>query len=101
MNMTEEQKREVIGYIEGQLENGYVDLCNYDEYALEMVKEMVGLWKLVDKWNSIGCTSFPIGKINVVNEDGVCITSTDFTDESTNLKVWKALGLQEEDFYKQ
>ena len=59
------------------------------------------LERIADEFNRIGCTSFPIGKINVVNEDGVFITSTDFTDESTNLEVWKALGLQEEDFYRQ
>ena len=99
--MTEQQKREAIEYIEGQLKNGYVDLSSFDEDELEIVKEAIDILKIVDEWNSIGCTSFPIGKINVVNEDGVFITSTDFTDESTNLKVWKALGLQEEDFYKQ
>lgn len=40
-------------------------------------------------------------KIVVENEDGNVLCSTDFTDESKNLEVWKAIGLDEEDFYKQ
>lgn len=41
-----------------------------------------------------------IGKISVVNEDGNIVAATDFTNESENLEVWKAIGLEEEDFYK-
>ena len=37
--------------------------------------------------------------VSVVKEDGGVVASTDFTDESKNLEVWKAIGLQEEDFY--
>lgn len=44
--------------------------------------------------------SFAIGRINVVDEDGTSVASTDFTNEAQNLAVWKALGLKEEDFYK-
>ena len=39
--------------------------------------------------------------INVVKENGEVVASTDFTDESKNLAVWKVVGLQEEDFYKE
>lgn len=39
-------------------------------------------------------------KISVEDEDGNVLCSTDFTDESKNLEVWKAIGLDEEDFYK-
>ena len=39
--------------------------------------------------------------VNVVDENENVIATTDFTDESKNLRVWKAVGLQEEDFYKQ
>ena len=44
--------------------------------------------------------SFTIGRINVVDEDGTSVASTDFTNEAQNLAVWKAMGFQEEDFYK-
>ena len=47
--MTERQKREAIDYIEGQLINGYVDLCLDDENELKMVKEMIELWKTTNK----------------------------------------------------
>ena len=40
-------------------------------------------------------------KISVVDENDNVIASTDFTNEADNLKVWLALGLQEEDFYKE
>ena len=39
--------------------------------------------------------------ISVVKEDGEVVAHTDFTDEQMNLEVWKAIGLQEEDFYKE
>ena len=41
-----------------------------------------------------------IGKVSVVDEDQNIVATTDFTDESKNLEVWKALRFQEEDFYK-
>lgn len=57
----------------------------------------------INKINSIG-NVYPIFDTEIVklnvDEDGNIIASTDFTDESKNLEVWKALGLQEEDFYK-
>lgn len=37
--------------------------------------------------------------INVIKEDGTVVSTTDFINESKNLEVWKAIGLQEEDFY--
>ena len=58
--MTEQQKREAIEYIEGQLKNGYVDLSSFDEDELEIVKEAIDILKIVDEWNSIGCTSFQL-----------------------------------------
>ena len=39
-------------------------------------------------------------RVSVVDENNNIITTTDFTDEQKNLEVWKATGLQEEDFYK-
>lgn len=59
--MTEEQEREAIEYIEGQLKNGYVDLSFFDEDALEMVKEMIFLWKSINRisiedWKHLGYT---------------------------------------------
>lgn len=51
--MTEQQKKDAIDYIEGQLKNGYIDLGMNDEYELEIVKEAINLLKIVDKWNSI------------------------------------------------
>lgn len=58
----------------------------------------------INKINSIG-NVYPvfdteIVKLSIDDEDGNIIASTDFTDESKTLEVWKALGLQEEDFYK-
>ena len=38
-------------------------------------------------------------EISTTLDDGTII-STDFTDESKTLEVWKALGFEEEDFYK-
>lgn len=58
--MTEQQKREAIEYIEGQLKNGYVDLSSFDEDALEIVGKAINVLKLIDEWNSIGCTSFRV-----------------------------------------
>ena len=56
--MTEQQRKEAIEYIEGQLENGYVDLGLHDKDELKIVKEAINLLKAIDKWNSLGCTSF-------------------------------------------
>lgn len=56
--MTEQNRAEAFEYIEGQLKNGYIDLGMHDQYELEIVEEAIKLLKAVDKFNSIGCTSF-------------------------------------------
>lgn len=56
--MTDQQKKEAIKYIEAQLQDGYIDLGTHDEYELKIVEEAIKLLKFVDKFNSIGCTSF-------------------------------------------
>ena len=56
--MTKQRREEAIKYIESQLEDGYVDLGLHDQDELEIIKEAINMWKVVDKWNSIGCTSF-------------------------------------------
>lgn len=58
--MTKQRREEAIEYIEGQLENGYVDLSSFDggADAFEIVKEAINVLKFIDKWNGIGCTSF-------------------------------------------
>ena len=56
--MTEERRAEAFKYIESQLENGYVDLGINEQDEIEIVKEAITILKFVDKWNSIGCTSF-------------------------------------------
>ena len=129
--MTEQRREEAFGYIEGQLDNGYIDLGFHDADELEIIREAIKLLKTVDEFNNIGCTSFmltpekinelielgeirpydpiwdmyfdefeDVNVINVVDENNNLIASTDFSDESKNLEVWKAAGLQEEDFYK-
>lgn len=55
--MTERQ-RVAINYIESQLEYGYIDLGGYEKCELEIVKEAINIWKIVNKWNDVGCTSF-------------------------------------------
>lgn len=57
--MTEQQK-EAIKYIESQLEYGYVDLGGHEECEFEIIKEAINMWKTIDEWNSIGCTSFQL-----------------------------------------
>ena len=60
--MTKQRREEAIEYIEGQLENGYVDLSPFDggADAFEIVKEAINALKLIYEWNSIGCTSFRV-----------------------------------------
>ncbi len=65
--MNEQHKKDAIKYIEGQLEYGYIDLGAHDEYELEIVKEAIDMWKIIDKWNSIGCTSF--NKLSLSDEE--------------------------------
>ncbi len=52
-NGTEQNRKDAIEYIIGQLDNGYIDLGAHDEYELEIVKEAMDLLKAVDKWNSV------------------------------------------------
>ncbi len=58
--MTEQQKNEAIEYIEGQLNNGYIDLGFHDQDELAIVQEAINLLKTIDKFNSVGCTSFQL-----------------------------------------
>lgn len=56
--MTEQRREEAIKYIESQLEYGYIDLGINEQDELEIIKEAISVLKMVDKFNSIGCTSF-------------------------------------------
>ena len=56
--MTEQRRKEAFGYIEAQLESGYVDLGFHDQDELEIVKEAIQTLKAVDELCKIGCTSF-------------------------------------------
>lgn len=58
--MIEQDRKEAFEYIEGQLRNGYLDLGFHDKNEIEIVKEAIDVLKMVDKFNSIGCTSFAI-----------------------------------------
>lgn len=51
--MTEQQRKEAIRYIEGQLESGYIDLGFHDKDELEIIKEAINIVKIIDEWNSI------------------------------------------------
>lgn len=60
INMTEQQK-ESLRYIESQLEYGYIDIGGaHEECEIKIIKEAIDFWKFIDKWNSIGCTSFQV-----------------------------------------
>jgi hypothetical protein len=59
--MTEQRRKDALKYIEGQLEYGYIDLGMNDQDELEIIKEAINLLKVIDKFNSIGCTSFQYG----------------------------------------
>lgn len=56
--MTEQRREEAIKYIESQLEYGYIDLGINEQDELKIVQEAISILKIVDKFNSIGCTSF-------------------------------------------
>ena len=56
--MNQQRKKDAVRYIEAQLEDGYIDLGLHDEDELEIVREAISMWKAIDTWNSIGCTSF-------------------------------------------
>lgn len=65
--------------------------------------------EIIRMWLEAGCEEIAhavddelcvsVNRINVVDGEQI-VTSTDGTDQAKNLEVWKALGLQEEDFYK-
>lgn len=86
--MTEQQKREAVGYIEGQLKNGYVDLSSFDEDALEMVKEMIFLWKSINRisiedWKRLGYTD---EEAEELVEASYVYKSIDFPDDIEKLR---------------
>lgn len=56
--MTEQRRKEAYEYIEGQLENGYIDLGFHDQDELEIIQEAIYMLKTVDEICKIGCTSF-------------------------------------------
>ena len=56
--MTEQKREEAFRYIEAQLDNGYIDLGLHDQDELVIIREAIEILKIVDKFNSIGCTSF-------------------------------------------
>ena len=76
-----------------------------DEYIIDNVDDVNKLPdEVIDKVAEKFCSIIPndfLGRVSVVDEDGSVIATTDFTNEQENLAVWKAAGLQEEDFYKQ
>ena len=90
--MTEQQK-EAIEYIEAQLEYGYIDLGGHEKCELEIIKEAINMWKMIDEFNSIGCTSFRLTPEEVRN-----------LSEETELEVtiddWKRLGYTDEEARK-
>ena len=56
--MTEQQKKDALKYIEAQLEGGYLDLGLYDKDELLIIEEAIKMWKAIDEFNNVGCTSF-------------------------------------------
>ena len=73
--MTKERRIEAIEIIEAQLESGYVDFGMNDEDEMEIIKEAIHLLKSIDKWNSLGCTSF--NNISLTEEEIKAITKRD------------------------
>lgn len=65
--MTEQDRVEALRYIEAQLEDGYIDLGLHDDNELVIVKEAINLLKNLDKFNSIGCTSFYLSPEEIQN----------------------------------
>ena len=72
---TVQQQKEAIKYIEAQLENGYIDLGINEECELQIIKEAIQLLKSIDKWNSLGCTSF--NNISLTEAEIKAITKRD------------------------
>ena len=65
--MTEKDRAEAFEYIEAQLNDGYIDLGLHDDNELVIVKEAINLLKNLDKFNSIGCTSFYLSPEEIQN----------------------------------
>ena len=65
--MTEKDRAEAFKYIEAQLNDGYIDLGLHDDNELVIVKEAINLLKSLDKFNSIGCTSFYLSTEEIQN----------------------------------
>ena len=65
--MTEQDKKDAVRYIEAQLEFGYIDLGAHDEDEIKIVREAMAMWKAIDAWNSLGCTSF--NKLSLSDEE--------------------------------
>ena len=61
----------------------------YRQNAVYIDKDISNLWASVN-----------LQKVSVVKENGDVVALTDLVNKSKNLEVWKALGLQEGDFYK-
>ncbi len=66
-----------------------------DEIFVEMIDEMFPDTNLL--YGEFVNGKFD--KISVVDENDSVIATTDLTNKRKNLEVWKALGLQEKDFY--
>lgn len=70
--------------------NGHISEDFFNEYISDKFK---------NKLDNI-LPNVCLGRISVVDENENVIATTNFTNEAQNLAVWKALGLEEEDFYK-
>jgi hypothetical protein len=88
--MTEQRRKDALKYIEGQLEYGYIDLCMNDQDELEIIKEAINLLKAIDKFNSIGCTSF-----RLTPEETRNLLET--VEPKTTIDDWKRLGYTDEE----
>lgn len=84
------QRKEALEVIDKVAVDSY---CNGDiswEFFNEYISD--NFKAALDKFNSIPL-NICLNRISVVDEDGNVVTTTDFTDESKNLEVWKAIGL--------
>lgn len=67
--MTNERRKEVIKYIEAQLEDGYLDLGLHDQDEIEIVKEAMKMLRFVDAWNDIPLITTEFMKIGYTEEE--------------------------------
>lgn len=51
--MSEQRRKEAIGYIMSCLEDGYLDLGMHDQDELKIVEEAMDMLKIVEEWNDI------------------------------------------------